>query len=222
MGLEMALRLSGEGCSVAICDIDDNKLQRATTRCRTAAQHGAKISSHPCDVADEVQVVRFASEVTRAHNLRGRQILLFNNAGASLCGSFISEPRENWDRTFGINWGGVYYMCRAFMPLLLEAPKGNIINISSINGFWAGFGWLRPHTPYSAAKFAVKGFSEALMTDCKLNAPHISVHLVMPGFVGTGILSNSLKQIDNSDATEKDISRAQLRRNEFLKVCHDL
>eukprot|EP00041_Stephanoeca_diplocostata_P021727 m.512580 g.512580 ORF g.512580 m.512580 type:complete len:355 (+) comp21894_c0_seq1:299-1363(+) len=218
MGLEMATRLAQEGCSIAICDINERKLRQALHRCQTVALHNTKVSSHMCDVADEAQVIQFAEEVSQAHDLRGRQMLLFNNAGAALCGSFISEPRETWDRTFAINWGGVYYVCRAFMSLLLQAPKGNIVNISSVNGFWAGFGWLQPHTPYSAAKFAVKGFSEALMMDCKLNAPHISIHLVMPGLVGTGILSNSFEQIDKGNSAVPDYSQAKRRRKEFDKV----
>ena len=68
------------------------------------------------------------------------------------------------------------------MPLLLAATEGYVINTSSINGFWASVGFLQPHTSYSASKFAVKGFTEALINDFRLNAPHLKAAVVMPGY----------------------------------------
>ena len=67
------------------------------------------------------------------------------------------------------------------------------MNTSSVNGFWASIGPDRPHTAYSAAKFAVKGFSEALITDLRVNAPHVKVSVVMPGHIGTSIVANSMR-----------------------------
>jgi NAD(P)-dependent dehydrogenase (short-subunit alcohol dehydrogenase family) len=77
--------------------------------------------------------------------------------------------------------------------MLQRADEGHIINTSSINGFWASVGPTVAHTAYAAAKFAVKGFSESLITDLRINAPHISVSVVMPGHIGTSIRANSLK-----------------------------
>lgn len=77
--------------------------------------------------------------------------------------------------------------------MLQKADEGHIVNTSSINGFWASIGPTVAHTAYAAAKFAVKGFSEALITDLRINAPHISVSVVMPGHIGTSIRSNSLR-----------------------------
>jgi NAD(P)-dependent dehydrogenase (short-subunit alcohol dehydrogenase family) len=79
------------------------------------------------------------------------------------------------------------------MPLLLKADEGHIVNTSSVNGFWATVGPGTSHTAYSAAKFAVKGFTEALINDLRLNAPHIKCSVVMPGHIGTSIMSNSRK-----------------------------
>src|ERR1700748_321849 len=79
------------------------------------------------------------------------------------------------------------------MPLLIKADEGHIINTSSVNGFWASVGMGVSHTAYSAAKFAVKGFTEALITDLRLNAPHIKCSVVMPGHIGTSIVSNTRK-----------------------------
>jgi NAD(P)-dependent dehydrogenase (short-subunit alcohol dehydrogenase family) len=120
--------------------------------------------------------------------------LLFNNAGIAGGGSFVAGSRDEWERTFGACWFGVYYGCRTFMPMLLAADEGHIINTSSINGFFASLGPGVPHTAYCAAKFAVKGFSEALIEDLRVNAPHIKVSVVMPGHIGTNIVINTLEQ----------------------------
>jgi NAD(P)-dependent dehydrogenase (short-subunit alcohol dehydrogenase family) len=87
----------------------------------------------------------------------------------------------------------VYYCARAFLPLLIASGDGVLVNTSSVNGFWATLGPGMPNTAYSAAKFAVKGFSEALIEDLRSNAPHVRVAVVMPGHVGTDIVANSLR-----------------------------
>ena len=106
--------------------------------------------------------------------------LLFNNAGIGGGGSLITDTREVWDGCFAVCWGGVYFGVRTFLPLLIASDEGHIVNTSSVNGFWASMGPDRPHTAYSAAKFAVKGFTEALITDLRVNAPHVKVSVVMP------------------------------------------
>src|ERR1700686_3364966 len=84
--------------------------------------------------------------------------------------------------------------------LLLKADEGHIVNTSSVNGFWASIGMGVSHTAYSAAKFAVKGFTEALINDLRLNAPHIKCSVVMPGHIGTSIVSNSRKVQSGTDS----------------------
>jgi short-subunit dehydrogenase len=86
------------------------------------------------------------------------------------------------------------------MPFLVASDEGHVVNTSSINGFWASIGPNRPHTAYSAAKFAVKGFTEALVTDLRLNAPHVKASVVMPGHVGTSIALNSHKARNQNGA----------------------
>ena len=112
----------------------------------------------------------------------------------------VVNDRTEWERTFNICWGGVYLNTRAFLPMLRAADEAHIVNTSSMNGFWASVGPDTPHTAYSAAKFAVKGFTEALIADFRMNAPHIRVSVVMPGHIGTGIRENSLKVQTNTDA----------------------
>jgi NAD(P)-dependent dehydrogenase (short-subunit alcohol dehydrogenase family) len=126
---------------------------------------------------------------------------LFNNAGIGGGGSIVENSREQWAKTFGVCWFGVYYNTREFMDLLLAAPFGHIVNTSSVNGFWASLGPNTPHSAYSAAKFAVKGFTEALITDFRMNAPTMRASVVMPGHIGTDIAINSSKLHGNDPAT---------------------
>jgi len=158
-----------------------------------------KITKHVCDVSNEEDVIRFRDEVLTQQQT-DHVNLLFNNAGIGGGGSFIHSSREEWERCFAVCWYGVYYCSRAFMPYIIASDEAHIINTSSINGFWASLGGT-PHTSYSAAKFAVKGFSEALIDDFRVNAPHVGVSVVMPGHIGTSIAINTGKilEIERSD-----------------------
>ena len=122
--------------------------------------------------------------------------------GISGGGSLFTGSRESWDRCFAVCWGGVYFGTRAFLPLLAASEEGHLVNTSSVNGFFASLGPDRPHTAYSAAKFAVKGFTEALIADLRVHAPHVGVSVVMPGHIGTSIAINSRKVLGHSDALE--------------------
>src|SRR3546814_707996 len=137
-------------------------------------------------------MMRFRDEGLAAHDT-DHVNLVFNNAGIGGGGSFLTASREEWERTFGVCWGGVYNGSRAFLPLLVASDEGYLVNTSSVNGFWASLGPGVPHTAYSAAKFAVKGFTEALLEDLRLNAPHVKAAVVMPGHNGTDIVINSRK-----------------------------
>ncbi len=189
MGRELVLQLVAAGCAVATCDVILENLEETARLAATAAPR-ARVTTHRCDVSSEDDMLRFRDEVLAQHET-DHVHLLFNNAGVGGGGSFLTGERAEWDRTFAICWGGVYNGCRAFVPLLVAAPEGHLINTSSVNGFWASLGPGIPHTAYSAAKFAVKGFSEALLEDFRLNAPHVGVSVVMPGHIGTDIVKNT-------------------------------
>jgi len=190
MGRELAKQLAAEGCHVAMCDVSAEHMAEAKAECERIAPAGTRVSTHRCDVSEEAQVVAFRDAVRAAH-ATDQVHLLFNNAGIGGGGSFVSDDRSEWDKTFAVCWNGVYYCTRAFLPLLVASPEAHLVNTSSVNGFWASLGPTIPHTAYSAAKFAVKGFSEALLTDLRVNAPHVKVSVVMPGHVGTSIVLNS-------------------------------
>jgi len=200
MGRELVRQLVAEGCSVALCDVSTTGMAETRRLCQQERlPQGLRITTHVVDVADETQVKRFRDEVEKQHEM-DRIHLLFNNAGIGGGSSMFANSREEWDRTFNICWFGVYYCTRAFLPMLQKADKGHIINTSSVNGFWAQIGASLPQTAYSAAKFAVKGFSEALQTDLRINAPHIKCSVVMPGHIGTGIAGNTAKVQSGNDS----------------------
>jgi len=215
MGRELVRLLVAEGCHVAMCDVSMNGMAETRRQCEaTGLPQGVRVTAHVADVSRETDVTRFRDEASRQHTT-DRIHLLFNNAGIGGGGSMIANGRDEWERTFDICWGGVYLATRVFLPLLQAADEGHIVNTSSMNGFWASIGPGAPHTAYSAAKFAVKGFSEALMTDLRLNAPHIKVSVVMPGHIGTGFRTNSLKvqtcnESDELDALQIAQARARL------------
>jgi len=190
MGRELAIQLAAEGCSVAMCDVIAENMAETKTRAEAVAPQGTKVVTHVADVSVEDQVFGWAEAVRR--DLETDKIhLLFNNAGIGGGGSIVNQDRRQWEKTFNVCWGGVYHGVRAFLPLMMKASEAHIINTSSVNGFWASLGPGRPHTAYSAAKFAVKGFTEALQADLALNAPHIKASVVMPGHIGTEIANNS-------------------------------
>ena len=187
MGRELARQLARDGCHVAVCDISVENMEETQALCRKESPEGTRFSLFQADVSQEDQVMAFRDHV--ASSLETSHInLLFNNAGVGGGGSFIDGEREEWDLTFGVCWGGVYNGSRAFVPMLVASEEGHLINTSSVNGMWASLGPQMAHTAYSSAKFAVKGFTEALVNDFKLHAPHVGVSLVMPGHVGTSIV----------------------------------
>ena len=183
MGRELVRQLAAEGCDVAMCDVAEEAMAETAALC-AAASPSATVTTFVADVADERQVLAFRDAVARDH-ATDRIHLLFNNAGIGGGGSMVLDSRAEWDATFAVCWGGVYHGTRAFLPMLLAADEGHVVNTSSVNGFWACLGPNIAHTAYSAAKFAVKGFTEALIVDFRLNAPHVRAAVVMPGHVGT-------------------------------------
>jgi NAD(P)-dependent dehydrogenase (short-subunit alcohol dehydrogenase family) len=203
MGRELVRQLAAEGCSVATCDVHGNAVAETADAASAGAPAGTRVTSHTCDVADEAQVLRFRDEVLAAH-AAGHVDLVFSNAGIGGGGSFIADPREQWESVFAVDFWGVYYCARAFLPLLIKSAEGVLVNTSSVNGFWASLGQGVPHTAYSTAKFAVKGFSEALIEDLRVHAPHVRVAVVMPGHVATNIVANSMMAfgVPEADALE--------------------
>ena len=219
MGRELVRQLAAEGCSVAACDLNQDAVAVTAATAWAAAPPGVLVTGHACDVSDEAQVLRFRDELLEQH-ASDHVDLVFSNAGIGGGGSFVNDGRAEWERTFAIDWWGVYYCARAFLPLLMASGDGVLVNTSSVNGLWASLGPGVPNNAYCTAKFAVRGFTEALIEDLRTNAPQVRVALVMPGHVGTDILANSRRALghpepeDMTDAEVEEMipqaARAQL------------
>ncbi|MCB1534270.1 MAG: SDR family NAD(P)-dependent oxidoreductase [Rhodoblastus sp.] len=217
MGRELVRQLVAEGCHVAMCDVASDTMAETVELCKAdGLPQGLRVTAHIADVSVEAQMRRFRDEVAAQHQTECVH-LLFNNAGVGGGGSLFTNSREQWERTFNICWGGVYFGVLTFLPMMMKADAAHIVNTSSVNGFWASIGPESSHTSYSAAKFAVKGFTEALMTDLRMNAPHIKCSVVMPGHIGTSIIVNSRRVHSGSadgaiSATEIKNLRRRLER----------
>jgi NAD(P)-dependent dehydrogenase (short-subunit alcohol dehydrogenase family) len=213
IGRELARQLVAQNCHVAICDVSTSAMSETRAICERDAPQGARITAHVADVSDERQVQSLRDEVAHQHDT-DKLNLLFNNAGIGGGGSIFTDDRAAWEKTFNVCWGGVYLGTRAFLPMLMAADEAHIVNTSSVNGFWAAVRPNVPHTAYSAAKFAVKGFTEALINDLRVNAPHIKCSVVMPGHIGTALVSNTRKiqnSADTDELTASDLRQARVR-----------
>jgi NAD(P)-dependent dehydrogenase (short-subunit alcohol dehydrogenase family) len=216
MGRELTRQLAAQGCSVAACDLNPDTMAETVALAQAEAAPDVRVTGHTCDVAYEAQVLRFRDELLAEH-ATDHVNLVFSNAGAGGGASFVKSSREEWERIVAIDWWGVYYCARAFLPLLIASSDGVLVNTSSVNGFWASLGPGVPQTAYSTAKFAVRGFTEALIEDLRTNAPHVRVALVLPGHVGTNIVRNSFIAMglpapeDMSDAQVEELVPAGVR-----------
>jgi NAD(P)-dependent dehydrogenase (short-subunit alcohol dehydrogenase family) len=223
MGRELVIQLAEAGAHVATCDVNADNMAETAQRAKAAASSSdVRITTHVCDVSDAVAMDLFRDEVVAQHDTTYVN-LVFNNAGIGGGGSFVTGARSEWERTFGVCWGGVYNGCRAFVPLLVASDEGYLVNTSSVNGFWASLGPGVPHTAYSAAKFAVKGFTEALLEDFRVNAPHVKAAVVMPGHIGTDIAINTRlvqggSPVDDMSAEELEAMRADIAKRGTMPV----
>lgn len=176
IGLAIAEELCRRGCHVALVDLQPERLRSAQQRLAAANRH---VTLHECDVGDNEQVLAMRDEVLRAHE---RVNLLVNNAGVSLAGRFLETSLDDLAWIMRVNFWGTVYGCKAFLPVLLKEQEAQIVVMCSSFGLLGFAG----KTGYSASKFAVRGFSEALRME--LAATRVGVTVVYPGPVHTNIV----------------------------------
>jgi short-subunit dehydrogenase len=182
IGRALALELAARGCDVAVADLDEAGLASVADEIRRT--HQRKVSVHRLDVASPEQIEAFAKAAVAAHP--GLNIVV-NNAGVALFGQFHEVDPAQMQWLIDINFWGVVNGTRAFLPHLQTRPEAHIVNLSSIFGIIAPAG----QTAYSAAKFAVRGFSEALRHELQVNKSSVRLSVVHPGGVSTNIVSNA-------------------------------
>jgi len=179
IGRELTKQLAGEKMSLAIADVNEATLKETLSQIGTAS---VQVSSHLVNVADPKHVEHFAAEVLDRHK---RVTLLINNAGVAMHGTFEELSNADMEWLMGINFWGMVYGVRNFLPTLKQQPKSRIVNLSSIFGIISPAG----QTAYCASKFAVRGFTEALMHE--LEGTSVGVTCVHPGGINTPISRNS-------------------------------
>lgn len=192
IGRALAHALARAGAHLALCDLFSDTLEETRSQCAALAAPGRRVTAHVCDVAAEPEVLALSDAVLEAHATTALHFL-FNNAGIGGGGSLLDGDRARWERTFDVDWFGVYYCTRAFLPALVRADRAWLVNVSSVNGLYAHELVRGNGSAYAAAKFAVRGLSEALVGELRARAPHVRVALVLPGHVGTNIVHNSLR-----------------------------
>jgi short-subunit dehydrogenase len=182
IGRALAIELAARGCDLALADRDDAGL--ATLAAEITRGHPQKITVHHVDVGEPKQIEAFAQAAIAEHP--GLNIVI-NNAGVALMGQFGEIDQAQMDWLMNINFWGVVHGTRAFLPHLASKREAHIVNLSSIFGIIAPPG----QTAYAAAKFAVRGFSEALRHELALAASPVRLSVVHPGGVATNIARNS-------------------------------
>jgi NAD(P)-dependent dehydrogenase (short-subunit alcohol dehydrogenase family) len=179
IGRALAQRLAAAGSALALADIDGSGLQQTA---QSLAKTSALVTTHVVDVAKEESVKSFAADVTARH---GRLTLLINNAGVALHGNFEEISLDDLRWLMDINFWGAVYGVKYFLPLLKSEPRAHIVNLSSVFGLIAPAG----QAAYSASKFAVRGFTEALRHE--LAPTNVYVSCVHPGGIRTPIAQHA-------------------------------
>jgi len=182
IGRGLAIELAQRGCHLSLSDVDDDGL---ATTVRLAERAGTvKVFGTTVDVADRAAVERWADDVRRDH---GSVHLVVNNAGVALSARVEDMSYESFHWLMDINFWGVVHGTKAFLPHLQEAGRGHIVNISSVFGLVG----IPTQSAYNAAKFAVRGFTEALRLELDADDSEVSATAIHPGGIRTNIVRNS-------------------------------
>ena len=177
IGRALAEELANRGAHLAVSDINEPALSETVEAIKGA---GVRITSQRLDVADREAVFAWADQVAADH---GGVNLIFNNAGVGLVAPISTMSFEDFDWLMGINFWGVVHGTNAFLPYLKSSGEGHVVNISSVFGLMA----VPSQSAYNAAKFAVRGFTDALRIELDAERNGVSATTVHPGGIRTNI-----------------------------------
>ena len=180
IGRSLAVELADRGAHLALSDIDGSGLAETVSRCEGRS---VKVTSQPLDVADRQAIYDWAAVVAADH---GRVNLIVNNAGVSLGSTVEAMSAEDFEWLMNINFWGVVHGTQAFLPHLKASGEGHVVNISSVFGLLS----IPGQSAYNAAKFAVRGFTDALRMELEIEGANVSATTVHPGGIKTNIVRN--------------------------------
>ena len=202
IGRATAILLAREGCHLALSDIDEASVQETAASC-----HGAKVTTSRVDVADRAAMHAWAESTVRDH---GRVNIVINNAGVAMGASVESMGYDDLEWLMGINFWGVVYGTKEFLPHIKRTGDGHIVNVSSVFGLIA----VPTQSAYNAAKFAVRGFTESLREEMEVEGNGVGVTCVHPG----GIKTNIARRARMRNGDEWGVNDAEAAGDRFEKM----
>jgi NAD(P)-dependent dehydrogenase (short-subunit alcohol dehydrogenase family) len=209
IGRQLAVELARRGARLAVSDVDEVGLAQTADRVRAL---GADVHSARLDVADRAGVLAYAGTVAGHFGVVHQ---IYNNAGVAGGGTVLDSDWEEYDRILGINFFGVLNGTKAFLPHLVASGDGHVVNVSSLNGIMAQ----ASINAYSASKFAVRGFTEALRSEMLLAGHPVQVTVVHPGGVRTNISTAALDRArERGQLTPQDEQRARVYNEKLLRM----
>ncbi|MGI9602361.1 MAG: SDR family NAD(P)-dependent oxidoreductase [Acidimicrobiales bacterium] len=204
IGRALSVELARRGCHIALSDVDEAGLTE--TRARAEKAGSVTITDHLVDVADREAVERWADTVVAEH---GSVNLIINNAGVALTASVESTSYDNLRWLMDINFFGVVHGTKAFLPHLKATGDGHVVNISSVFGLVG----IPSQSAYNAAKFAVRGFTEALRLELDAEDCGVSATTIHPGGIKTNIVQNGRWEDDDEvSGAQRDEAASQFEQ----------
>ena len=205
MGRTLAIQLAEEGAHLALSDINLESVQETKTM---LAEAGVNIRADLLDVTNKDAVFAYAEDVQKEF---GKVNLVFNNAGAALNAPFEKMTIEDFKWQMDVNFWGVAYGTKAFLPILEQAEWGHIVNTSSLFGLVAS----PTNSAYNASKFAVRGMTECLRMELDQKDSNVSITSVHPGGVKTNIVKLARTSQNNTFLDGKSREEAVARFDEL-------
>jgi short-subunit dehydrogenase len=199
IGRALSLALAERGCALALVDVNEAGLEETAAGVRAL---GRKVSIHVADVAERARMERLPAEIVAEH---GHVHVLVNNAGVSVSGALVDQSLDDFAWLIGINFWGVVYGCKLFLPLLLAEDEAHIVNVSSMFGLIG----VPTQVSYNAAKYAVRGVSDCLLSE--LSGTRVGVTVVHPGGIRTNIVRQG-RASTARDAEEMRTTAEQFER----------
>lgn len=208
IGQQLAILLAKQGCHLSLSDINEKGLQQTVELLKPYSN--ITVTTKKLDVSDREAVKQWAQETVQDH---GSVNLIFNNAGVALGSTVEGATYEDLEWIVGINFWGVVYGTKEFLPFIKQTQDGHIINISSLFGLTA-----QPtQSAYNATKFAVRGFTESLRQELDIEKSGVSSLCVHPGGIRTNI-AKSAKMSDSLNSLGMDPTKSIQNFDKLLRT----